>query len=115
MHDPSKHGPAYARYLADTLTDLEFELLLRHRCEAMSKSVMARDPELTESHTSFSFHWTPQGRENGWRTSIGVNYNLSEDSKGEVLSTCITNALTSLQMRQGNKISLLLGHDSKAE
>ena len=97
-----------AKHLALTLSDAEFELMLRYRCERMSNELLVRSPEYDASHNYFVYRWGPERNDNGWRASVGINYNKTEVAEGEVLSKCIDNENAALNARFANKISALL-------
>jgi len=106
MFTREMRGQELATYLSENLTDSEFELLLRYRCQKYAKQLNERD--YADSHTHFYFSWRPQGRDNGWTAHVGINYSKCSKSEGEVLARCVENAVTLMELQQANKISGLL-------
>jgi hypothetical protein len=100
-------GADLAGYLADNLTDLEFELLIRERIKRKFDAVHSHNPNLSESYNrcSFSMSW---GDEAQWHVSIGETYSKSADMNGQVLDNCMSDVYQLYMMQQGNKLSRLL-------
>ena len=113
MFTHEMRGKELAEYLSENLTDAEFELMLRFRCQKLAKQLVADNTEYNDTHTRFCFRWGPDRNDNGWTASIGVSYSKTDSSEGEVLSICIKNAVAALDARFANKISGLLGSDVK--
>jgi hypothetical protein len=97
-----------ATHLANTLTDAEFELLVRYRCQRIARELVIKNPNFDDSHTRFTFRWAPEADDNGWQAYVGINYGKCEESRGEVLSISVDNAVNALNARFANKISGLL-------
>jgi hypothetical protein len=100
-------GPELAEHLAKSLTDLEFELLVRERIRAHFKVRLGLNDALGESHNEckFYFRWNDKSI---WCVSLGATYNDAVTLQGEVLSTTVRNCATQWDMQNGNKLSLLL-------
>ena len=100
-------GAAFATHLASTLTDQEFELLIRTRISQGFAQAHSASPNLSESYNSCTFtaSWGDEGR---WDVRIGETYSKSADITGQVLSTCISDVTQLFRMKQGNRLSLLL-------
>ena len=100
-------GPALASHLADTLTDLEFELLIRNRISRLFTIQHMRSPELGEHHNTCSFHFKWDDK-SIWCAALGANYNDTVSLRGEVLSMAIEDAAHQWRRQSVNKMSLLL-------
>ena len=100
-------GAELAIYLAAALTDLEFELLIRNRIKNEFKRMHASEPNLDEGRNSCQFFMS-WGDEAHWNVRIGENYNKSADTEGQVLSRSCQDVMRMYDMKNGNKLSLLL-------
>lgn len=100
-------GPDLAEYLADYLTDLEFELLVRNRIKELFKRAFRAQEAFAEHHSecTFTYSW---GDAASWRVALGSNYNNTVSMRGEVLTKTVINAATQWDLQHGNKLSLLL-------
>jgi len=100
-------GAELAIYLANALSDLEFELLIRNRIKNEFKRMHASEPNLDESRNScvFEMSWGDEAR---WLVRIGENYNKSADTEGQVLSRSCQDVMRMYDMKNDNKLSLLL-------
>ena len=100
-------GPDLAEHLADYLTDLEFELLVRKRIEREFKYAFRKQEAFAEHHSecTFTFSWGDASR---WRVALGSTYTNTVSMRGEVMSKTVTNAHTQWDLQHGNKLSLLL-------
>jgi hypothetical protein len=110
----SLKGAELAEHLARTLTDLEFELLLRARITMLFHDMHVRDPNLSESYNNCSFHMS-WGDEAKWNVGVGENYSKSADISGQVLSNCVSDVYQLYLMKQGNRLSKLLPAPSEDE
>ena len=100
-------GAELALYLANALSDLEFELLIRNRIKIEFNRLHHREPNLDEARNSCSFvmSWNDEAE---WSVRIGENYNKSANNEGQVLSVCCHDVAHMYDMKNGNKLSLLL-------
>jgi len=100
-------GAELALYLANALSDLEFELLIRNRIKNEFKRLHSREPNLDEGRNSCQFimSWADEPE---WHVRIGENYNKSASNEGQVLSACCADVARMYDMKNGNKLSLLL-------
>jgi hypothetical protein len=100
-------GLELAQHLAQHLSDVEFELLVRERIKNLFRNVHGELPNLSESYNACSFimSWSDESK---WRVGIGENYSKSADVEGQVLSRCVADVMRIYEMKQGNKLSLLL-------
>lgn len=98
-------------HLANTLSDSEFETLLRLRMQKVTASYEKLYPDAYESHTSYMFRWSP-ARGGEWTATGGKTYDYLESRKGEVLSICVAEVVNGLLAREVNKISVLLTYDA---
>ena len=100
-------GAELADYLAATLTDLEFELLVRKRVTKLFESAHANNPGFGESHNSCRYihNWHDKSE---WAVGVGTTYTDKVDLRGEVLRKTLVNACMQYDMQHGNKLSLLL-------
>jgi hypothetical protein len=100
-------GTALANYLAVHLSDLEFELLIRERIKWLFDKLHSAEPNLYEGNNScrFTMSWTDNAE---WHVRIGENYNKIADVEGQVLSRCCHDVAKLYEMKNGNKLSLLL-------
>lgn len=100
-------GPKLASVLADKLTDLEFELLLRKRILNHTHSLHVSRSNLEERHTSVDFSWISNDS-NKWTVSVGETYSKCVSAVGEVLSNTFDDATNMMDMKDSNKLCLLL-------
>ena len=100
-------GAELALYLANALSDLEFELLIRNRIKIAFRRMHDREPNLDEARNTcvFTMEWNDEA---GWSVRIGENYNKSASNEGQVLSQCCADVVRMYEMKNGNKLSLLL-------
>jgi hypothetical protein len=100
-------GIDLARYLAQLMSDLEFEMLVRERIKQLFDSLMKELPNLSEAHNAciFRMSWTDNAT---WDINIGETYNKTAEMRGQVLSKCISDVLRLYEMKNSNKLSLLL-------
>ena len=100
-------GAELAIYLANALSDLEFELLIRNRIKIEFKRLHHREPNLDDARNSCSFvmSWSDEAE---WSVRIGENYSKSASNEGQVLSACCADVVRMYEMKNGNKLSLLL-------
>jgi len=98
---------ALAEHLARTLTDLEFEMLVRERIKHLFKGVHHATPNLSESYNScrFTMSWTDNAE---WHVRIGETYNKAAEVDGQVLSKCCADVVRLYEMKNANKLSVLL-------
>jgi len=98
---------ALVNYLNNTLTDYEFEMLLRKRITSLFAAAHKSAPNLSTSHNGchFIMSW---GDEGTWQVELGETYSKNGEMKGQVLSQCVRDALAVYQMKHANKLSLLL-------
>lgn len=96
-----------AQHLAETLTDLEFELLVRKRIELTYALVSRGNDDWGTSHAdcSFTYKWDDKAT---WRCEVGSNYSDAVTVSGEVLTKTWQIAATQWHQQNGNKLSLLL-------
>jgi hypothetical protein len=100
-------GAELATYLANALSDLEFELLVRKRITIEFDRLHASESNLDDSRNSCQFQMS-WGDEPQWMVRIGENYNKSASNEGQVLSRCCADVMRMYDMKNGNKLSLLL-------
>lgn len=100
-------GVELANHLADELTDLEFELLVRNRIKAILARTRRTHPNLSESHDAVSFRFSVTDK-SMWNVGLGETYSKNADTTGEVLSHTASNVLDIIDARDRNKLSLLL-------
>jgi len=100
-------GAELANYLAITLSDLEFELLVRSRIKNEFARLHRHEPNLSESYNTcrFGMSWSDESE---WHVRVGENYNKSAEVDGQVLSRCCSDVAKLYEMKNGNKLSLLL-------
>lgn len=101
-------GVAYANHLATTLSDLEFEMLLRERIKAKFAAIFVRNENLGESYNSCSFTYSWDDKST-WSVSLGKNYATRVSASGQVLNATVEDAMAAHDRQHANKLSLLLG------
>jgi len=96
-----------ATYLANHLSDYEFEMLVRKRIERMFIGVEQRHEELGSSHhmCRFTYAWDD---ESTWRVAVGSTYRDVVEHTGQVLSISLANVERQWYEQKENKLSLLL-------
>lgn len=95
--------------VAASLTDWEFEHLLRIRVRAG----IARLEEWTKGYTSYNSITFALSGENGeWRVICGTTYGNTHSSEGEILSRTINAALGHMAAISQAKLNLLTGPSS---
>jgi hypothetical protein len=96
-----------AEHLARSLSDFEFEMLLRRRIEIAYGLCVEHNPEFTESYAGcqFTFEWNDKCN---WHVRVGTCYKDSVSGDGEVLSMTFSNAVENYDNQRENKLSLLL-------
>lgn len=96
-----------AQYLANNLSDYEFEMLVRRRIERLFAGVGERHEALSDSHNHcrFTYSW---GDESEWSVALGSTYRDHTDAKGQVLGITLANCERAWYEQQDNKLSLLL-------
>lgn len=107
-------GPELSKHLAVSLTDLEFELLIRERIKLQFENAHARTFGLGESHNTcqFTYNWNDKSQ---WRVELGSTYNDQVSLRGEVLTRTVINCGAQYEMQHGNKLSLLLPPPAEPE
>lgn len=100
-------GPELAAHLAVELTDVEFELLLRHRIKAVLRAAHERNPNLSESHNKAYFFYSGSDKSE-WKVGVGETYSKCAETDGEVLTHSIRDAEDIMLAKSRNKLSLLL-------
>lgn len=100
-------GSELAEHLAKTLTDLEFELLLRKRIEITFSNILYAHPNLYDSHHScqFKYSWNDKCE---WYLGVGETYSKTASARGEVLSATARDISTIYGLQESNKLSKLL-------
>lgn len=100
-------GIELATHLAQHLSDLEFEMLVRERIKQLFITAHNLVPNLSESYNacSFTMSWSDNAH---WNVRVGENYNKSADIEGQVLSNCMHDVRQVYSMKHRNKLSLLL-------
>ena len=100
-------GVELAKFLANRLNDLEFEMLVRTRIEQTFEMIHKEFPGLDESKNecSFTYYWHDKA---SWRVSVGSNYKDQTNNRGEVLSMSVSNAAYQYAREYGNRLSVLL-------
>ena len=96
-----------ATYLANHLTDYEFEMLLRRRIELLFAGAENRHPELSSNNFNcrFEYSW---GDESNWYVALGTSYKDRESTQGQVLGITLANCERAWHEQKENKLSLLL-------
>ena len=105
-------GPDLASALADTLTDLEFELLVRNRVRALFSSAHAANANLDERYDCVTFRYDGLDKST-WCVMLGEVYSKRADTTGEVLRATFSDAINIMHAKDNNKLSVLLGFDDK--
>ena len=100
-------GPAFAKWLVDNLTDLEFELLLRDRIKMEFARAFSMVPNLCESVSicTFQHRWNDDSQ---WTVRIGENYRKEAQQEGQVLSVTVRQAVSIMDMKAQNTMTRLL-------
>ena len=104
---PLDRGPEFVDWLAQHLTDLEFELLLRKRITVQYERAKEHRPEIYDGVT-YIYYRHSINDQSKWEVTIGKNYDTRAQSEGEVLSITMSQVIQMLDLRDSNKMSLLL-------
>jgi hypothetical protein len=96
-----------ANFLANHLTDYEFEMTVRKRIERRFNDAEANHPEFNTSNFNcrFEFSW---GDESSWYVAVGSSYKDRQSAEGQVLGITLRNCIHQWEEKKGNKLSLLL-------
>jgi hypothetical protein len=96
-----------AHYLANHLTDYEFEMLVRKRIERLFTGAERRHEEFSSSYFTcrFEYSW---GDESSWAVALGSSYKDRHHAEGQVLGITLANCERAWEEKKGNKLSLLL-------
>ena len=107
-------GVELALHLAKSMTDLEFEMLIRERIKHLFAGIHHSEPNLSESYNfcQFTMSWTDNAQ---WHVRVGENYNKAAEIDGQVLSKCCADVVRLYDMKNGNKLSVLLPAPAKDE
>lgn len=93
--------------LSASISDSDFELLLRYRIKDAFERLNNRQSNLSESHNNavfyFSFNDTSK-----WSLSCGESYGKRVDAEGEVLAITVDDMEAAWNRKNRNKLSLLL-------
>jgi hypothetical protein len=102
-----RHAPdEIAEILSKTLTDLEFELLVRKRINRLFAREIDHNSNLSESHHRCRFEHSFEDK-GTWNVRIGENYSKNVSTEGEVLTHTILDARTMMDRRNLNSMSSL--------
>jgi hypothetical protein len=96
-----------AEHLADTLSDLEFEMLVRARVRIQFERALVALPNLYEGQSSCRYHHSFADKST-WMVTVGETYSRSATVEGEVLSLTVTDAISVMRLKYENKLSNLL-------
>lgn len=99
-----------AEHLAKTLTDYEFEMLLRKRIEhayLLATATACDEVEFSESYATCEFHYKWDDK-CVWHVRVGTNYRDAVNGDGEVLGITWRDAVCHFMNQRENKLSLLL-------
>ncbi len=96
-----------ANFLANHLSDYEFEMTVRKRIERKFNDAEANHPEFNTSNFNcrFEFSW---GDESSWYVAVGSSYKDRHSAEGQVLGITLRNCIHQWEEKKGNKLSLLL-------
>lgn len=101
---------AYVAGLDATLTDYEFELLVRTRVQRhMNNALMAAagvGATISDYYQSVVFTYNTTGGK--WSATLGANYENQCNASGEVLSLTMHDVVEIVRRKHNNKMSLLL-------
>ena len=108
------HNAELAEHLAITLSDIEFELLVRARIRRHFITLEQEHPNLSDSYhaCTYTHSWNDESR---WSLSMGGNYNTSVNTVGQVLSRTAEDISTMYRLKNVNKLSLLLPAPSNVD
>jgi hypothetical protein len=96
-----------ASYLANNLSDYEFEMTVRKRIERSFAEAERKHEEFSSNNFScrFEYSW---GDESSWYVAVGGSYKDRQSAEGQVLGITLHNCVHQWEEKKGNKLSLLL-------
>lgn len=103
-----------ADHLAATLSDYEFEMLVRARVGrefSLAHSIM---PDLYEGTSSCTYRHSFSDK-CMWHVRIGESYSKSVEAEGEVLRLTVHDAMESMRMKYENVLSKLIAAPTATE
>ena len=95
---------AEGKRLAASLSDKEFEYLIRERLLLGHSAIHENRPELNERATFFQLTFSEGGKIE-WRVTVRKSWSDDCTAKGEILSECCANVRFIFDMQEGNKLA----------
>lgn len=97
--------PNEIEHLAQNLPEVDFELLIRAYVRHKMKRFERVD--LNHIYTSAEFRWSASSEASNWTVRTGSTYSNVVDSKGEVLTLCVSELERRCDYQTTNKLSLI--------